>query len=147
MENTIKITKTQKLNAIIAILDNADIDSIVIPVGEDEVEVTKEDLVAYCEAEIEALAKKAAKAKENAAKKKAEDPLLDVVKATLTTEPQTIADITATVATTDAEATAAKVTTRLTKLVNTNVVSKTQVVVPTADGKKARKIQAYFLNI
>lgn len=144
MENTIKITKTQKLNAIIAILDNADINSIVIPVGEDEVDVTKESLIAYCEAEIEALAKKAAKAKENAAKKKAEDPLLDLVKAALTAEPQTIADIAAKVAETDAEATAAKVTARLTKLVNAEVAVRSEVSVANGEGKK-RTVKAYAL--
>ena len=145
MENT-KITKTQKLNALIAILDNADIDAVTVPAGEAEVEVTKEDLIAYCEKEIEALAKKAAKAKETAAKKKAEDPLLDLVQDALTEKPQTIADITVKVTEADADATTAKVTARLTKLVNAEIASKTQVTVPAADGKKTRKIQAYFLN-
>lgn len=144
MENTIKITKTQKLNAIIAILDNADINSIVIPVGEDEVEVTKEDLVEYCEKEIEALAKKAAKAKETAAKKKAEDPLLDAVKAALTSEPQTIADIATKVVEVNADATTAKVTARLTKLVNAGEAVRSEVSVANSEGKK-RTVKAYTL--
>jgi thioesterase domain-containing protein len=144
MENTIKITKTQKLNAIIAILDNADINSIVIPVGEDEVEVTKEDLVEYCEKEIEALAKKAAKAKETAAKKKAEDPLLDIVKAALTSEPQTIADIATKVVEVNADATTAKVTARLTKLINAGEAVRSEVSVANSEGKK-RTVKAYAL--
>ena len=144
MENTIKITKTQKLNAIITILDNADINSIVIPVGEDEVEVSKEALVAYCEAEIEALAKKAAKAKENAAKKKAEDPLLDIVKAALTSEPQTIADIATKVVEVNADATTAKVTARLTKLINAGEAVRSEVSVANSEGKK-RTVKAYAL--
>ena len=144
MENTIKITKTQKLNAIIAILDNADINSIVIPVGEDEVEVTKEDLVEYCEKEIEALAKKAAKAKETAAKKKAEDPLLDIVKAALTSEPQTIADIATKVVEVNADATTAKVTNRLIKLVNAGEAVRSEVSVANSEGKK-RTVKAYAL--
>ena len=144
MENTIKITKTQKLNAIIAILDNADINSIVIPVGDNEVDVAKEDLIAYCEGEIEALAKKAAKAKENAAKKKAEDPLLDLVKATLTADPQTIADIATKVVEVNADATTAKVTARLTKLVNAGEVVRSEVSVANSEGKK-RTVKAYAL--
>lgn len=143
MENT-KITKTQKLNALIAILDNADIDAVTVPAGEAEVEVTKEDLIAYCEKEIEALAKKAAKAKENAAKKKAKDPLLDLVQDALTEKPQTIADITVKVTEADADATTAKVTARLTKLVNAGVAVKSDVSVAGADGKK-RTIKAYAL--
>jgi hypothetical protein len=144
MENTTKITKTQKLNAIIAILDNADINSIVIPVGEDEVEVTKEDLVEYCEKEIEALAKKAAKAKETAAKKKAEDPLLHIVKAALTSEPQTIADIATKVVEVNADATTAKVTARLTKLINAGEAVRSEVSVANSEGKK-RTVKAYAL--
>jgi len=143
MENT-KIIKTQKLNALIAILDNADIGAVTVLVGEAEVEVTKEVLIAYCEKEIEALAKKAAKAKENAAKKKAEDPLLDLVQEALTEEPQIIADITAKVAEANADATVAKVTSRLTKLSNAGIAVKSDVSVAGADGKK-RTIKAYAL--
>lgn len=51
-------------------------------------------IVEFCEAEIAALEKKAEKAKERAAKKKAEgDELKEVVKSVLTSEFQTIADI------------------------------------------------------
>jgi hypothetical protein len=144
MENTIKITKTQKLNALIAILENADIDAVTVTAGEAEVEVTKEDLVEYCEKEIEALAKKAAKAKETAAKKKAEDPLLDIVKAALTSEPQTIADIATKVAEVNADATTAKVTARLTKLINAGEAVRSEVSVPNSEGKK-RTVKAYAL--
>ena len=143
MENT-KITKTQKLNALIAILDNADIDAVTVLAGEAEVEVTKEDLIAYCEKEIEALAKKAAKAKENAAKKKSEDALLALVQEALAEEPQTIADITVKVAEANADATTAKVTARLTKLVNAGIAVKSDVSIAGTDGKK-RTIKAYAL--
>ena len=140
----LKITKTNKLNALIAVLDNIEMDSVIITAGETDIEVTKEDLIAYCEGEIEALAKKAAKAKENAAKKKTEDPLLTLVEAALTAEPQTIADIATKVAETDADATPSKVTYRLKVLVDNGVAVKSDASVPTADGKK-RTVKAYAL--
>lgn len=140
----IKITKTHKLNALITILDNIAEDAVVMNVGDTEVEITKEELIAYCEGEIEALAKKAAKAKETAAKKKAEDPLLAVVAAALTAEPQVIADITAVVAETDPDATVSKVTNRLTKLVDAGTAVRSEVSVSNSDGKK-RNIKAYAL--
>lgn len=140
----IKITKTHKLNALITILENIAEDAVVMNVGDTEVEITKEELIAYCEGEIEALAKKAAKAKETAAKKKAEDPLLAVVAAALTAEPQVIADITAVVAETNPDATVSKVTNRLTKLVEAGTAVRSEVSVSSSDGKK-RNIKAYAL--
>jgi len=140
----IKITKTHKLNALVTILENIAEDAVVMNVGDTEVEITKEELIAYCEGEIEALAKKAAKAKETAAKKKAEDPLLAVVAAALTAEPQVIADITAVVAETNPDATVSKVTNRLTKLVEAGTAVRSEVSVSSSDGKK-RNIKAYAL--
>ena len=65
---TQKLTKKDKLTAIIATLKGESTDIAV------------DELVAYCENEIELLDKKAAKAKETAAKKKAEnDELTDVI--------------------------------------------------------------------
>ena len=141
MEKT-KLTKTNKLNALITILDNADIEAVVITVGDEDIEVTKEDLVEYCEKEIEALAKKAAKAKETAAKKKTEDPLLAIVEAALTAEYAPIADISAKVVETDTEATPSKVTYRLTVLCREGKAEKAEISVPTGEGK-ARKVQGY----
>jgi hypothetical protein len=144
MENTTKITKTQKLNAIIAVLEDIEMDSIVLTFDDEDVTVTKADLVEYCEKEIEALAKKAAKAKETAAKKKAEDPLLNIVKAALTAEPQTIADIATKVVEVNADATTAKVTARLTKLINAGEAVRSEVSVANSEGKK-RTVKAYAL--
>lgn len=144
MENNIKITKTQKLNALIAILDNIAEDTIVLTVDETEVDITKESLIEFCEKEIEALSKKAAKAKETAAKKKTEDPLLALVQEALTVEPQIIADITAKVSQVDADATVAKVTNRLTKLSNAGIAVKSEVSVADSAGKK-RNVKAYAL--
>ena len=140
----IKITKTNKLNALITVLENIEMDSVVIPVGDTEVAVTKEELIAYCENEINALAQKAAKAKETAAKKKTEDALLTLVTAALTEEPQVIADVTAKVTESDPDATVAKVQYRLRVLTETGVAVKSDVTVTDSEGKK-RSIKAYAL--
>ena len=140
----IKVTKTHKLNAIIAVLENTEFNSLVVTVGDTETDITKEDLIEFCNGEIEALAKKAAKAKESAAKKKTDDPLLTLVTGALTAEPQVIADITAKVAETDPEVTVAKVTYRLRVLSETGVATKSEVTVSGSDGKK-RTIKAYAL--
>ena len=99
---------------------------------------------AFCDKEIAALDSKAAKAKERAAAKKAEaDVLMGQVEDALTGEFQTIADIAATVAEVNADATVSKVTYRLGKLVEAGVAEKTQVTIPGGEGVKARKVQAY----
>ena len=101
-------------------------------------------VMAFCDKEIASLDAKAAKAKERAAAKKAEaDVLMDQVRDALTGEFQTIADIAATVAEVNADATVSKVTYRLTKLVETGDAEKTDVTVPGVDGAKARKVKAF----
>lgn len=101
-------------------------------------------VVAFCEKEIASLDSKAAKAKERAAAKKAEaDVLMDQVEDALTDEFQVIADIAATVAEANADATVSKVTYRLGKLVEAGKAEKTQVTIPASEGSKARKVQAY----
>ena len=98
----------------------------------------------FCDKEIASLDSKAAKAKERAAAKKAEaDVLMDQVKAVLTGEFQTIADIATAVAEVNADATVSKITYRLTKLVESEIAEKTQVTVPATETSKARKVQAY----
>ena len=101
-------------------------------------------VVEFCDKEIASLDSKAAKAKERAAAKKAEaDGLTDLVATALTDEFQVIADIAATVAESDADATVSKVTYRLGKLVEAGKAEKTQVTIPATEGSKARKVQAY----
>lgn len=101
-------------------------------------------VVAFCEKEIASLDSKSAKAKERAAAKKAEaDVLMDQVEDALTDEFQVIADIAATVAEANADATVSKVTYRLGKLVEAGKAEKTQVTIPASEGSKARKVQAY----
>jgi hypothetical protein len=106
-----------------------------------------DDIVAFCNREIDALDRKAAKAKERAATKAAEADVLTgiVADALVTDEYKTIADIAAIVADTDADATVSKVTYRLSTLVKNGVAEKTEVTVPGKDGGKARKVMAYRL--
>jgi hypothetical protein len=105
----------------------------------------KDTVIAFCDKEITALDNKAAKAKERAATKKAEaDVLYDQVADALNTEEfQTIADIAATVAEVNADATVSKVTYRLTKLVEAGVAEKTDVTIPGGEGVKTRKVKAF----
>ena len=129
---TQKLTKKDKLTAIIAALKGENTD------------ITVDELVAYCENEIELLDKKAAKAKETAAKKKAEnDELTDVIASLLTDELQTTADITAQID--DEDVTVHKVSYRLTQLTKAEKAIKEEVSIPGKDGAKARKIAAYRL--
>ena len=67
------------------------------------------------------------------------------VHAALTDEFQVIADIAATVAGVNPDATVSKVTFRLTKLVESGVAEKTQVTIEKTETTKARKVQAYRL--
>ena len=104
---------------------------------------TDVEVVEFCEKEIAALDKKAAKAKETAAKKRAEsDELMEVVKSLLTDEFQTLGDITSQIEGEDI--TVAKVTARMTKLVKAEVAVKEEISVEGADGKKHKKM-AYKL--
>lgn len=112
--------------------------------GED-VEIENEAFIEFCQDQIADLDKKAAKAKERAAAKKAEsDELTDLVYSVLTDEYQTIADITVVVAETVPDVSASKVTARLTKLFNTGSIEKEQISVEDSEGKK-RKCMGYRL--
>jgi hypothetical protein len=108
------------------------------------IEITPEDIKAFAENEISLLDKKAAKAKENAAKKKDEgDELYDAVRSALTDEFATIADIAATIEGEDV--TVSKVTYRLNKLVAAGEAEKADVKVGGEDGKKTRTVKAFRL--
>jgi hypothetical protein len=122
-----KITKRENFENIIKVL----------------LEAGREDLASVISHEIELLDNKAAKAKEAAAKKKAEgDELYSAVAAALTDELTVISDITAKVGMEDV--TNAKVQARLNKLVAAQVARKEQVTVGEGEGK--RKLMAYALN-
>jgi hypothetical protein len=131
-----KITKKTQLNALIALIAAAQIAGV-------DGDFDFEGLTAYCTNEIGLLDKKAAKAKENAAAKKAEkDELCLAVESVLTGEFQTRQDVADQIEGEDV--TVAKVGYRLTKLVELGVAEKSEVSVPGAEGK-ARKVVAYRL--
>lgn len=117
-----KVTKKEMFNFIAeALADNAEV-------------------VEFCNKEIALLDKKAEKAKERAAKKKAEgDELKDVIQSVLTAEPQVAADVVETLVGMGVETTVGKVIYRLNALVKEGVAEKEDVVIETPDGKKAKR--------
>ena len=128
-----RITKKQMFEGMIAYFNG------------ENVEIENEAFIEFCQDQIADLDKKAAKAKERAAAKKAEgDELTDLVLSVLTDEYQTIADITVVVAETVPDVSASKVTARLTKLFNIGAIEKEQISVEDSEGKK-RKCMAYRL--
>lgn len=99
----------------------------------------KDDAIEFIDKQLELIASKAEKARERAAKTKAEgDELREAVRAVLTDEFQTIDDIVAQIA--EEGVTKAKVTARLTQLVKAEMAEKDQV--KADDG---RKVMAYRL--
>lgn len=126
-----KITKREMYEAIIEAVEKG------------EWKFNPEDVIDFCKNEISLLDKKAAKAKETAAKKKAEnDTLTDMVYEVLTDEFQPIADIAAKIDNPDI--TVAKITYRLRVLVERGMAEKEQISIPVvSEGSKARKIMAY----
>ena len=103
-------------------------------------EAEREDIVEFCEVQIEQLERKAEKAKERKASKAAAgDALKDAIAAVLTEDLQTAADITEKVMDAGDEVTRAKVVARLTKLVKEGIAGKMQVKVD------KKKVMAYAL--
>ena len=93
------------------------------------------DIVAFCEKEIELLDRKNEKARERAAKKRAEsDAMTEAVYAALTDEFAFIDDIVA--ATEGDEVTRGKVVARLSKLVKAGKAAKEAIKNPEGKGKK-----------
>ena len=122
----VKMTKTMWFEEIKAVVEASDVEN-------------KEEMLAFIDAQVEQLAKKAEKAKERAATKKVEgDELREVVKSVLTEELQSIDDIVAQIAGEDV--TKAKVTARLTQLVKAEVADKEQMKVGD------RKVMGYKLK-
>lgn len=101
-----------------------------------------EDVVAFCQHEIELIDNKNAKAKERAATKAKEaDALQNDVLAALGADFEPIADIAARV--TNPDATVSKVTYRLNALVKANLAEKSEVTIAAVEGGKARKVMAF----
>ena len=135
--------KYTKRNMFEALVSYANGGSMAFEDGEGTVHVVTPDILAeFAEKEIAALDKKAEKAKERAAQKRAEgDELTDAVRAALTNEYASIPDITARIEGEDV--TVGKVQYRLKVLVENGEVEKTELTIPGSDGMKARHIKGY----
>ena len=105
--------------------------------------ISDDAVIDFCEKEIALLDKKSAKAKETAAKKKADgDALTDAVYEALSeNEFEVIADIAARIEGEDV--TVAKVAYRLGALYKAGKAEKQEITVPGGDGQKSRKLMAY----
>ena len=135
-----KITKREMFEAIKGLAESGALHMV------DFNEAISDEAVAeFCANEIALLDKKAVKAKERAAQKRAEgDELTDAVRAAMSTENfEPIAEIAARIEGEDV--TVAKVTYRLTQLVKNGEAEKQELTIPGAEGQKARKVQGYKL--
>lgn len=137
--------KMTKRNVYEALINYANSGVMAYASDEGEVIVSTEALAAFAENEIALLDKKAVKAKERAAQKRAEgDELTDAVRAAMSTETfEPIAEIAARIEGEDV--TVAKVTYRLTQLVKNGEAEKQELTIPGAEGQKSRKVQGYKL--
>ena len=107
-----------------------------------DVEEATEEVKAFCEKKIAALDRKAAKAKETAAKKRAEgDALMALVEEALSDEFATVGDITEKVMEAGAEeATVSKVVYRVNQLVKAGKAEKSEISVEDEEGKKSKRM-------
>ena len=137
--------KMTKRNVYEALINYANGGHMAYSDGENEVVVTAEALAAFAENEIALLDKKAVKAKERAAQKRAEgDELTDAVRSAMSTDTfEPIADIAARIEGEDV--TVSKVTYRLGQLVKNGEAEKTQIEIVGDEGQKKRKVVAYKL--
>ena len=137
--------KMTKRNVYEALINLANTGNLVYASDEGDITITGEALIAFAENEIALLDKKAVKAKERAAQKRAEgDELTDAVRAVMSTEDfEPISEIAARIEGEDV--TVAKVTYRLTQLVKNGEAEKTELTIPATEGSKARKVQGYKL--
>ena len=137
--------KITKRNMYEALVNFAEEKGLAFDNGEEMVTVSLEDLAAFAQNEIDLLDKKAAKAKERAATKRAEgDELTDAVRAVMSTEEfEPIAEIAARIEGEDV--TVGRVQYRLGQLVKNGEAVKEQITIPGGEGQKARKIVAFKL--
>ena len=128
---TEKITKRDMYEAIIGAMETG------------EIKYAPDEVIAFCQNEIELLDKKAAKAKERAAAKSAEnDEIMDKVREVLSPNDfMPIADVVKAIG--DPDLTAAKVQYRLRKLAEANEAEETEVTIAGVEGTKPRKVVAY----
>lgn len=131
--NTVeKMTKKETFEMIIDLVSGLDVEQV-------------DTVIEFCEKEIAALDRKAEKAKETAAKKKAEsDALLEVVYDALgEDEFETIAAIAKRVVDVEPEASVGKVQYRLTALAKEGRAEKSTIVIPATEDTKMRKVVGY----
>lgn len=135
-----KITKREMFEAIKGLAESG-----ALHMADFNENISDEAVAAFAQNEIDLLDKKAAKAKERAASKRAEgDELTAVVRQVMSTEEfEPIAEIAARIEGEDV--TVAKVTYRLTQLVKNGEAEKTELTIPGGEGQKARKVQGYKL--
>ena len=131
MTNEIKVSKRDYLTAIIGAMHTG------------EIKYDPNDVIAFCEHEIELLDKKTAKAKERAAAKRAEgDELTEQIYNVLyDDEFMTIPEIIKALG--DESVSAQRASYRLRSLVESHRAEKTEVSIPGADGGKSSKRVAY----
>lgn len=138
MTDSIKFTQKEMFDAIATVFTGGNLPE----------SMTAQDVVDFCDARVAALAKRAEKSKEYAAKKRAaNDELLEVVYGVLDSTPATIDDIVARLEANGVSESRAKVTNRLSKLAGAERAVKSEISIP-ADkdaGTKARKVVAYSL--
>jgi len=128
--STIKFTKREMFEAIMAAVEGSDRSA----------DITDEMIAEFCVKEIAALDRKAEKARETQAKKKAEgDELTEDVFAALTSDFEPIATIASRVMEDNENATAGKVQYRLKVLVDTGRAEKQEITVE-IDGEKFKKM-------
>ena len=134
--------KMTKRNVYEALINLANTGNLVYASDEGDVTVTGEALIAFAENEIALLDKKAVKAKERAATKRAEgDELMEAVYGVLSADFEPIADIAARIEGEDV--TVAKVQYRLRKLAEAGRAEKAELTIPATEGSKARKVVGY----
>lgn len=134
--STVKITKRERFETIAAMAKEM--------MNEGIGDYDFEGIVEFCEAEVEALANRAAKAKERAAAKRAEgDELQATVLGVLTDIPQTRQEVFDQIDGGE-DISLAKIGYRLSSLVKSGKAIKSEVVVEGEDGK-SKKLSAYAL--
>lgn len=131
MTNEVKVSKRDYLTAIIGAMHTG------------EIKYNPDDVIAFCEHEIELLDKKTAKAKERAAAKRAEgDELTEQIYDVLSgDEFMTIPEIVKALG--DEDVSAQRASYRLRSLVESHRAEKTEITVAGSDGGKSSKRVAY----
>lgn len=138
MTNEVKVSKREMFEAIKGLAESGALH--MVDFNEN---ITDEAVAEFCANEIDLLDKKAAKAKERAAAKRAEgDELAEQIYDVLSSDEfMTIPEIVKALG--DEDVSAQKASYRLRTLMSENRAEKTEVSVPGADGGKASKKVAY----